>query len=256
MAGHVPVARDLEDFDAVVHLAGENIARRWTEGRKVRIRLSRVRGTRFLAQALAKLSIPPRVMISASAIGYYGDRGEEILSEESSPGEDFLAEVCREWEAATKPAADRGIRVIHLRTGVVLSAKGGALAKMLPAFKMGLAGEIGSGRQYMSWVDADDLVSAILFTLEQGAVRGPVNAVSPNPVTNGDFTTTLGEILHRPTHFRLPAFVVRLLLGEMGVTALLASQRVKPAKLCAAGFAFRYPDLDGALRHALNKPGK
>jgi uncharacterized protein len=255
LAGRAPVPRLLENFDGIVNLAGENIARRWTEGRKARIRLSRIRGTRFLAESLAKLAIPPRVMVSASAIGYYGDRGDEILSEESPPGKDFLSEVCRDWEAATGPAAEKGIRVVHLRMGVVLSRKGGALAKMLPAFKLGLAGKIGSGRQYMSWIDADDLVSVILFALDHDALRGPVNAVSPNPVTNKVLTSALGKILHRPTLFPLPAFAVHLVLGEMGTATLLASQRAEPARLHAAGFAFRYPDLDGALRHILNTPG-
>ncbi len=247
LAGRPPAPQQLENFDAVVHLAGENIARRWTEERKARIRLSRVRGTEMLAESLARLAVPPRILIAASAVGYYGDRGEEILSEASAPGKGFLAEVCAEWEAATKPAVQKGIRVVNLRTGVVLARQGGALAAMLPAFKMGVAGRIGSGKQYLSWIALDDLVGVMTFALSHDLLRGPVNAVSPNPVTNLEFTKTLGKILRRPTIFPLPAFAVRLIFGEMGRDTLLASQRVEPARLQAAEFVFQNSKLETAL---------
>lgn len=254
MAGRGPAAPDLEGFDAVVHLAGRNIATRWSEKRKAEIRISRVRGTQLLAESLAGLSIPPRVLISASAVGYYGDCGGETLSEESPAGKDFLAGVCAEWEAATNPAAEKGIRVVNIRTGVVLSARGGALAKMLPAFKMGMAGRIGSGNQYISWIELDDLTSAVLFCIEQASLRGPVNTVSPEPVTNRELTETLARILRRPAFIPMPAGVVRLIFGEMGKATLLASQRAEPARLIEAGFTFRYPKLEAALQRVLFEP--
>ncbi len=244
----------VEGFDAVVHLAGENLAaHRWRSEFKARIKESRVKGTRLLAETLAKLSHPPQVLVSSSAIGYYGDRGDEVLLEESASGAGFLAEVCRDWEAATEPAAQKGIRVITLRTGFVLSASGGGLAKMLPAFRMGAGGVIGTGRQYMSWIAIDDLVAAILHAIVQDSVRGPVNAVAPNPVTNREFTKTLGRVLSRPTIFPVPAFAARLAFGEMADELLLSSQRVTPAKLLASGFTFQFPDLAPALRHLLGK---
>lgn len=244
----------LEGMDAVVHLAGENIAGgRWTAERKARIRDSRVTGTRTLCETLARLARPPKVLVSASAIGYYGDRGGEVLRETSAPGLGFLPEVCRAWEEATEPAAQKGIRVVLLRIGVVLSPAGGALAKMLFPFKLGAGGIIGSGQQYMSWIGLDDIIGAIHHTLMTDALQGPVNVVAPRPVTNRDFTKTLGRVLGRPTLFPLPAFAARLAFGEMADALLLASTRVEPARLMAANYAFRHPDLEGALRHLLGK---
>lgn len=247
-------AADLEGLEAVVHLAGENIAaRRWTDEQKARIRDSRVKGTRLLCEALARLAQPPKTLICASAIGYYGDRGEEVLREESAPGTGFLPEVCREWEGAAEPARQKGMRVVHLRFGVVLSPAAGALGKMLFPFRMGAGGVIGSGGQYMSWIALDDAVGAIHHALGTGALEGPVNAVSPHPVTNREFTKALGRVLRRPTIFPMPAFAARIAFGEMADALLLASARVEPARLLATGYAFRYPELEGALRHLLRK---
>jgi hypothetical protein len=244
----------LEGLDGVVHLAGENISEgRWTEEKKARIRDSRVRGTRSLSEALARLAQPPRVLISASAIGYYGNRGEEIMREESAPGSDFLARVCREWEAATEPAAQKGIRVVMLRFGVIFSGKGGALAKMLTPFKLGVGGKLGSGRQYMSWITLDDVIGVINHALVNENLRGPVNVVAPNAVTNYDFTKTLGRVLSRPTLFPVPAFAIRLAFGEMGDAALLSSTRVEPARLKESGYTFQHPELESALRQMLKK---
>jgi len=243
----------LEGFDAVVHLAGENIAGRWTAEKKARIRDSRVRGTRLLSETLAQLERPPAVLASASAIGYYGDRGDELLREESPPGRGFLAEVAAQWEAATEPAARRGIRVVCLRFGIVLSPRGGALAQMLPPFRLGLGGPIGSGQQYWSWVAIDDVVRAIHHALGAETLHGPVNVVSPDPVRNREFVRALGRVLGRPTLLPMPALVVRVLFGQMGEELLLSSQRVEPIRLLASGFVFQYPDLDGALRHLLRK---
>ena len=251
--GTIEAAR-LEGFDSVVHLAGQNIAAgRWTPEQKASIRVSRVKGTRILSEALAVLPAPPPILICASAIGYYGDRGDEVLHEESAAGSGFLPEVCRAWEAAAAPARKMGIRVINLRTGVVLSAAGGALAKMLPAFKTGLGGVIGSGRQYMSWIALDDVVGAIDHALSNTALDGPVNVVAPHPLTNREFTVTLGRVLSRRTLFPLPAFAVRLAFGKMADELLLASQRVEPAKLASSGYKFQFPELEGALRHVLGK---
>ncbi len=244
---------ELEGLDAVVHLAGENIAGRWTAEKKARIRESRVRGTRFLCETLARLERPPTVLISASAIGYYGDRGDELLREESPPGRGFLADVATQWEAATEPAAQRGLRVVLLRFGIVLSPHGGALAQMLPPVRLGLGGPIGSGRQYWSWIALDDVVRAIQYALLTETLRGPVNVVSPDPVRNREFVRTLGRVLGRPTLLPMPASAVRLLFGQMGEELLLASQRVEPIRLLASGFVFQYPDLEGALRHLLRK---
>ena len=244
----------LEGLDAVVHLAGESIATgRWTAEKKARIRESRIRGTRLLCESLARLGQPPKALVSASAIGYYGDRGDEILREESGPGTGFLAEVCKEWEAATGLAIQKGIRVVHLRIGVALSAVGGALAKMLFPFRMGLGGVIGSGRQFMSWIALDDLVGSIAYALTTDAIRGPMNAVAPHPVTNREFTRTLGRVLARPTLFPMPAFAARLAFGEMADELLLSSTRVEPVRLSSAGYQFRYPTLEIALRHLLGK---
>lgn len=241
----------LEDFDAVVHLAGENIAGRWTAAKKARIRESRVAGTRLLCEALAKLQRPPRVLIAASAIGFYGNRGDETLTEESAAGVGFLPEVVRNWEAAAQPAHARNIRVVQLRFGIILSADGGALSKMLPPFRLGLGGRVGSGRQWWSWISMDDVAGAICFAIASETLSGPVNVVAPNPATNAEFTRVLGRVLHRPTVFPLPAFVARLALGQMAEELLLASTRVEPARLLAAGFQFKQPTLEAALRHVL-----
>ena len=249
-------AAGLEGLDAVVHLAGENIASgRWNAARKAAIRDSRVNGTRLLCDALAGLARPPKTLVCASAIGYYGDRGEELLTEESPPGTGFLAEVCREWEAASEPAARKGIRVVALRIGVVLSPKGGALSRMLPPFRAGLGGVIGSGRQYVSWVALDDLVGIVLHALQSGELRGPVNAVAPLPVTNRELTEALGKVLSRPTLLPVPAFALRLAVGEMADALLLASARVVPRRLEETGYRFRFPELPAALRHLLGKGG-
>ncbi len=244
---------DLEGLDAVVHLAGENIASgRWTPEKKVRIRESRVQGTRLLAKALSEVSRRPSVFVSTSATGYYGHRGEEILTEDSPPGSGFMAEVCRQWEEATRAAAGAGIRVVILRFGVVLTPRGGMLAKMLMPFRLGLGGKIGTGRQYMSWISMDDLVGVILHALAADSLKGVVNAVSPDPVTNLEFTRALGRVLRRPAFLSVPAPAVRLLLGEMADELLLASQRVEPSRLKTSGYRFKHPDLESALRHLLD----
>ncbi len=241
-------------FEAVIHLAGESIASRWTDAKKKAIRDSRVLGTRHLAQALAHTASPPRVLISASAIGFYGDRDDEILREDSASGRaGFLPEVCREWEAAAEPAANAGIRTAFLRTGIVLSAEGGALKKMLPPFRMGLGGKIGSGRQWMSWIDLHDEIGVIRHILGNDTLRGPVNTVSPNPVTNAEFTKTLASVLSRPAIFPMPSFAAHLVFGQMGDELLLGSQRVEPAKLTASGYVFQKPDLRQALSAILKK---
>jgi uncharacterized protein len=252
-AGQIDASR-LEGHDAVVHLAGESIGEgRWTPEKKRRILESRRQGTRLLAETIANLSGPPRVMVSASAVGYYGDRGNELLREESGPGFDFLAEVCRAWEAAADPAREAGIRVVHPRNGIVLSTEAGALARTLPIFKLGGGGRIGSGRQWWSWVAIDDVVGAIVHALTDDSVEGPVNVVSPNPLTNAEYTRVLGKVLNRPTIFPLPAPAARLALGEVADALLLASQRVEPAKLKDTGYEFRYPELEGAFRHLLGR---
>ncbi len=240
-------------LDAVVHLAAETIGSRWTKEKRRRIRESRVNGTKLLSEALARLPKPPKVLLSASAIGFYGDRADEGLDEQSHAGQGFLAELSREWEAAAAPARERGIRVICLRLGVVLSSRGGALAKMLPAFKCGLGGRLGDGRQYWSWISIEDVLGAIHHALATDGLIGPVNAASPNPVTNLQFTKTLGRVLHRPTVLGVPRFAVELLFGEMGREALIASSRVNPAKLLATGFQFQYPELEPALRRILDQ---
>ena len=243
-----------EGLDAGVHLAGENIgAGRWTARRKAEIRQSRIEGTRRLSESLARLARRPKALVSASAIGFYGDRGAEALNEDSPPGNDFLAQVCREWEKATAPAAKAGIRVVNLRFGVVLSPAGGALRKMLLPFRMGAGGRIGSGRQFMSWIALDDAVGAIRHALITESLAGPVNAVAPSPVTNTEFTRTLARVLRRPAIAPLPAFAARLAFGEMADALLLSSQRVLPTRLQASGYTFRFPDLEGALRHLLGR---
>jgi len=242
----------LEAYDAVVHLAGENIAEgRWTEDKKTRIRESRVQGTTLLAQTLAQLENPPRVLVCASAIGYYGSRGDETLDESSAPGTGFLADVCKAWEAACEPARTAGIRVVNLRIGVVLSGEGGALTKMLLPFKLGLGGPLGDGSMYMSWITLDDLVRAIQHAIETPELEGPVNALAPEPVTNRTFTKTLGRVLRRPTILPVPSFALKAAAGEMANEMLLVSVRAVPNKLTSTGFEFRHPDLEQALRHCL-----
>ena len=245
-----PPAEAFEGVEAIFHLAGDSVASgRWTAAKKARIRRSRVEGTALLARTLASLDRPPAVLACASAIGYYGDRGDDALTEESPPGAGFLASVCRDWEAAATPAVEAGIRVLHLRFGVVLSAAGGALAKMLGPFRMGMGGPIGSGRQYVSWIAMDDVLEAINHLLSNPTLHGPVNVASPRPVTQLEFARTLGRVLGRPTVLAVPAFGMRLMFGEMATEVLLASQRLEPARLLSSGYEFRYPDLEPALRH-------
>jgi len=241
----------LRGVQAVIHLAGENIAGRWTAAKKAAIRDSRVRGTRIVAEGISRLERPPRVLICASAIGFYGDRGDEVLTESSAPGTGFLPEVCKEWEAAAQPAIEKGIRTVFLRLGVVLSPAGGALKKMLLPFKLCAGGVMGSGKQYWSWVAIDDVVGAAMHALATEKLSGPANVVAPNPATNREFTKALGRALSRPTIVPMPEFAVRMVFGEMGEALLLASANVKPAKLQESGYAFKYPDLEGALKSLL-----
>lgn len=244
----------LEGVEGVCHLSGESIAEgRWTPEKKQRILDSRVDSTTLLSQTIAKLDPLPKVFVSASAIGFYGDCGDEVLNESSSPGDDFLAEVCQKWEAATQPARDAGIRVVNLRIGLVLSKEGGALRKMLLPFKLGGGGVVGNGRQYWSWIGLSDLVSILHHCLVTESLEGPVNGVAPNAVTNREFTKALGSVLRRPTIVPLPAFAARLVLGEMANALLLSSARAQPAKLEASGFTFGHPQLEGALRAALDQ---
>lgn len=247
--------QSLAGFNAIVHLAGKAISGRWSEKFKREVRESRVKGTKTLAAAAAdsyRKTGQPRVLVAASATGYYGDRGDEELTEECRPGCGFLSEVCEEWEAATNSAAEAGVRVVNLRIGVVLAKHGGALKAMLPAFCLGLGGPVGDGRQYMSWIALDDVVGAFLVALSDERLRGPVNAVAPQPVRNLEFVRALGKAVHRPAVFPLPAFVVRTVFGEMGEALLLGSALVKPAKLEGAGYAFRHPGLDEALGFTLS----
>ena len=247
-------AQRLEGFDAVFHLAGESIASgRWTDEKKRVIRDSRTKGTSLLSETIAQLSRPPSVFISASAIGYYGNRGDEQLTEQSRPGDDFLASVCVEWEEATRAAAEKGTRTVLGRFGIILDREGGALAKMLTPFRMGIGGRVGDGRQWMSWITLDDVVNALKFLLLDSAVHGPVNIVAPNPVTNAEFTRTLGRVLSRPTFFPVPAFGARLAFGEVADALLLSSQRVDPTVLQERGFAPYWPRLEPALQHLLQK---
>ena len=242
---------DAFPLDAVVHLAGESIAQRWTPAVKTRIRSSRVEATRLLSEALIRLPKPPRVMVCASATGFYGDRAGEILNEQSQPGTGFLAETCRAWEAAADPARQGGIRVVNLRQGIVLARHGGALARMLPVFRLGLGGPLGRGRQYWSWIALDDLMRVIELALLDDRMNGPINAVAPQSPTNREFTASLSRALRRPAFLPVPALFVHALFGEMGREALLASTRVRPAHLLESGFTFLYPELDAALRHLL-----
>jgi uncharacterized protein len=246
----------LEGLDAVVHLAGENIGARWTKGRKRRIRDSRGLGTRFLCEALARLRRKPRVLVTASAVGIYGNRGDELLTDDSATPavpSDFLVQVGREWEAATEPARAAGIRVVMTRFGPMLSPAGGVLAKMLPPFRAGLGGPLGSGSQWMSWISIDDAVGAVHHAIMTEALSGPVNATAPQPVTNREFTATLARVLGRPAILPVPAPALRLALGEMGRVAVLGSARVVPERLTEAGYPFRHPALEGALRFVLGR---
>ncbi|MBV9663880.1 MAG: TIGR01777 family oxidoreductase [Actinobacteria bacterium] len=238
----------LEGVDAVVHLAGVGIGdHRWTEEHKRAVLDSRVKGTRLLSETLATLDTKP-VLVSGSAVGYYGNRGDEQLTETSAPGNDFLAEICTQWEAATGAAEAAGVRVVHLRTGIVLAKEGGALKQMLTPFKLGIGGRLGSGRQWFSWIHIDDEIRAIVHALTNDSVRGAMNAVAPNPATNADFTKALGHALHRPTVMPVPAFGLRVLFGrQMADAMLLSGQRVVPAVLQQTGYAFARPDLDAAL---------
>jgi|HubBroStandDraft_6_1064221.scaffolds.fasta_scaffold81430_2 uncharacterized protein (TIGR01777 family) len=244
----------LEDYDALVHLAGENISSgRWNARTKKLIRDSRLEGTRLLCETINRLQKPPKTLVCASAIGFYGDRGDEVLDERFAAGEGFLADLCKDWETLTESVRPRGIRVVNVRFGVVLSPAGGALAKMLTPFKLGAGGVVGSGRQYLSWIAIDDAVGAIHHAITSESLNGPVNVVSPNPVTNRDFTKTLGRVLRRPTVLPMPAFAARLAFGEMADELLLASTRVVPHRLEETAYKFRHPDLEPALRHLLGR---
>jgi uncharacterized protein len=253
-AGTIDIAA-LEGHDAAVHLAGVGIGdHRWTDEHKAAVLDSRLQGTSLLASTLAGLSSPPRVLASGSAVGFYGDRGDEQLTEQSGPGRGFLADVVKRWESAAAGAGDAGIRVVLLRSGVVLSEKGGALEKQLGPFKLGLGGRLGPGRQYLSWITLEDEIAAIRHLLAADGVEGPVNVTAPNPVTNADFTKALGKALHRPTVFPTPKVALHALFGEeMVAEMLLAGQRVLPAKLTASGFTFAQPEIEGALRSVLGR---
>jgi len=242
----------LEGLDAVIHLAGEGIAGlRWTDEKKKAIRDSRVQGTHNLVNTLADLKQKPKVFIAGSAMGFYGDRGDEVVTETSKPGDNFLADVAKDWEMESRRAEDSGVRTVLLRTAIVLSKEGGALASMLTPFKFGVGGIVGSGKQWMSWISLDDVVDIINFALENENLRGAVNVASPNPVTNEEFTKTLGEVLYRPTFLPLPEFAVSLVFGEMGDALLLNSTRVEPKRLQEAGYQFKFPDLKPALENAV-----
>lgn len=242
----------LEGLNAVIHLAGENISGlRWTDEKKKAIRDSRVIGTRNVVEAISKLKVKPKVLVTSSAIGYYGECGDEEVTESSMPGDDFLAEVAKAWETESRRAEDAGVRTVLLRTGIVLSKNGGALGTMLLPFKLGVGGVIGSGRQWMSWISIDDHVRVIRHVIENESIRGAVNSVAPGPVTNEQFTKILGEVLYRPTILPLPSFAVSMLFGEMGDALLLSSTRVVPKRLLDSGFEFKYPDLKSALEHIL-----
>jgi uncharacterized protein (TIGR01777 family) len=247
-------ARLLDGADAVVHLAGESVAaRRWTAAVKDRIRRSRVESTRLVAETAARLARRPQVLVAASGVGYYGNRADEALTEESPPGAGFLADVARAWEAAADPARAAGIRVVHLRFGVVLAGHGGALSRIALPFRLGLGGVVGDGRQYWSWIALPDVVRVIELAIDLERLAGPVNAVAPAPVTNREFTRALGRVLGRPTLVPLPTAAVRLLFGEMGQALLLDSTRALPRRLERTGFRFQHPDVEGALRAALGR---
>lgn len=241
----------LDGFDGVVHLAGESIIGRWNAEKKAKIRSSRIEGTKSLVEAVSSVPNPPKIFVCASAIGYYGDRGNELLREDSAPGTGFLPEVCQGWESAASDATSKGIRVVNTRFGIVLSDKGGALKQMLTPFKLGLGGKVGSGHQYFSWIAIDDVVSAMNYVLQNETISGPVNFVTPTPVTNEEFTRILAKVLCRPAIFPIPAFAARKVFGEMADALLLASAKVEPSKLLESHYPFRYPELEGALRNIL-----
>jgi uncharacterized protein (TIGR01777 family) len=243
--------RVVSGFDAVINLAGETIFGRWTSSKKKEIRDSRIVGTHTLSTALAQAEEKPRVFVSGSAIGYYGNRGDELLNEHSAVGSGFLAEVAQEWEEATMPAVQADIRTVHIRTGIVLSPKGGALGAMLLPFKMGVGGRIGDGRQWMSWVDVRDMVGGIHHILKNDLIQGPVNMVAPKPVTNAEFSKTLASVLNRPAILPVPAFAVKAVFGEMGDALLLGGQKVEPSTLISSGYPFRYRDLRASLEALL-----
>jgi uncharacterized protein (TIGR01777 family) len=254
VTGLLPEAGKLNGLSAAIHLSGANLAsRRWTAAYKREMTGSRVTTTRVLAEALAKLRNPPRVLIAASAVGYYGDRGDEILNESAVLGKGFLPELCAAWEAAALPAEQAGIRVVHLRFAVVLGPAGGALGKLAPMFRLGLGGPLGNGKQWMSWVSEADAVSATLFALQNAKITGPINIAAPNPVTNREFTRELGRAMHRPALIPAPAFALRLVFGEMADEALLASTRAVPQRLLEAGFQFQHPTLSQAFAAALTR---
>ena len=243
----------LEGVEAVVHLAGEPIGQRWTASVRRRIRDSRIQGTRLLASSIALLANPPRVLVSGSAMGIYGDRGDEVVDETSAVGHDFLADVAVEWESEADRAGAAGVRVVKIRTGLVLSPHGGALARLLLPFRLGLGGRVGSGRQWVSWIALTDTVRAIRYLIDAKALTGPMNLAAPEPVTNAELASTLGRVLHRPARLPVPATALRLVFGEMGDATLLASQRMIPRRLLESGFQFSYSTLEAALRHELGR---
>jgi len=249
-----PISPDaVSGFDAVVHLAGESVVGRWTAAKKARIVASRIPATAHLAQSLAQAKRKPRVFVSASAIGYYGNRGDEVLNEESAGGSGFAADLARDWELATAPSAAAGIRTVRMRIGIVLAASGGALHSMLPPFRIGAGGRLGNGRQWMSWIDLQDVIGAIHHILKNDLLQGPVNLVAPKPVTNAEFTKTLAGVLSRPAIFPMPAFTARLAFGQMADELLLASQRVEPGKLISSGYPYRFSELRTSLESLLKK---
>jgi uncharacterized protein (TIGR01777 family) len=246
--------RDNDQFDVVIHLSGEHIGQgRWTPPKKKKIIESRNVTTTLIAESIARLETPPRAFLCASAIGYYGDQGNAVMTEESECGADFISNVCNEWEQAAIPALGKGIRTVFLRIGVVLSPVGGALQRLLPSFKMGLGGKVGSGEQYISWISMDDLIGTVYHVMDDDSLSGPINLVAPNPVTNLEMTRTLAKVLSRPALFTFPAWLIKLAFGEMGKEVLLSSTRVQPEKIMASGYRFRHPDLEGALRHLLGR---
>ena len=245
----------LEGCDAVIHLSGENVFGRWSAAKKQRIRDSRVRSTRLISDTIAQLAQRPAVLLAASAIGYYGDQGATALTERSPVGHDFLADVAREWEEVTASAAHAGVRVVNMRFGVVLTPNEGALGKMLPPFRLGLGGPVGSGSQYVSWIERGDVIRAILHLLDRNDLAGPVNMTAPTPVTNRELATTLGKVLHRPSVVPVPAFALKMAFGSDGAEMLQSGQRVLPERLGTSGFTFRFPTLEPALRHLLAAPG-
>ena len=243
----------LAGVDAVVHLAGENIgARRWSNAQKARIRDSRVNGTKTMSDVVARLDPRPDVLVCASALGYYGDRGDDVLTEDAPAGSDFLARVGVEWENASRSASEAGVRVVNMRFGLVISRDAPLLTRQLPIFKLGLGGKLGSGRQFFSWISIDDAVRAISYAVDTPTLVGPVNVCSPNPVTNAEFTKTFGRVLSRPAIFMVPRFALKAAFGEMADT-MFGSVRMSPTKLVESGFQFEHPDLEGALRHALDR---